>query len=130
MRTTTDGRRCLDPCRQSLARLGYDVYVGRPTIWGNPYGASGWASKPPGHAAGQPVDLMSALAAYEAYLSGHPDLIERARAMLKGKVLACWCIDDLSGKEPIVCHAQILARVADGRDLPILGSTSRKRSKP
>ena len=109
-------------------RVGYDVYVGRPSRWGNPC----VIARSPGVLDGPKVvssagvaclvvpNLVEALYAYEAHLKANPKLVERARVELKGKVLGCWCTTDLSGKEPIICHAQILARIADGRTFPIL----------
>jgi Domain of unknown function (DUF4326) len=49
---------------------------------------------------------------YRERLASRPDLVERARQELTGKVLACWCALD----EP--CHADVLleviARQGDG----------------
>lgn len=82
----------------------YEVYVGRPTEWGNPYSARLVGS------------TSQVLTMYRHHLRSSPELVEKARRELKGKVIACWCTTDLTGKEPIVCHAQILARVADGEE--------------
>lgn len=81
------------------------VYVGRPSIWGNPWIVGGRA-----HGALSPKE---AVAEYEAALvkgklrdrAGTP-LAERL-AELKGRDLACWC--DLD--KP--CHADVLLRYAN-----------------
>ena len=70
------------------------VYVGRPTPWGNPYGAIGH-------------DAEWAVARYREYLAARPDLAETARRELRGRDLACWC--DLD--QP--CHADVLLEVAN-----------------
>lgn len=61
------------------------VYVGRPTKWGNPYGAS-------------PEDL----ARYRVQAIGCLPVEE-----LRGKNLACWC--PLSSP----CHADVLLELAN-----------------
>lgn len=95
--------------------LAFDLYVARPSQYGNPYGTRA------GTLAGFIVETREeALRGYETWLQARPLLIARVRQELRGKTLACWCVDDLDGKAPIVCHAQILARVADGADLPVL----------
>lgn len=75
-------------------RAAYDVYVGRPGPWGNPFRV------------GRDGDREAVLRKYEAWLLAQPDLVERARRELRGKVLGCWCA-------PKPCHGDVLARVAD-----------------
>ena len=56
----------------------HDVYIGRPSVWGNPFVL-------------QPDEPRGAtIARYEAWLLSQPKLIERAKRELKGKVLACY----------------------------------------
>jgi uncharacterized protein DUF4326 len=87
----------------------FDVYVGRPSAYGNRFldGA-----------------LSVRLRQYETWLQDRmridPLFAKQLRHELKGKVLGCWCTIDLTGKELIICHAQILARVADGVEFPIM----------
>lgn len=78
-----------------------DVYVGRPSKWGNPIrlGIEG--------------NRKEVLEMYEAYLYSRPDLITAARRELRGKVLGCHC-------SPMLCHADVLARIANGWQLPPL----------
>jgi hypothetical protein len=78
-------------------REPYDVYVGRPSKWGNPFMLQ------------QPVDLKQrrmVIAAYRSWLNGHPQLIEDAKKELRGKVLGCWCA-------PNLCHGEVLAEIAN-----------------
>ena len=44
---------------------------------------------------------------YRKYLRSRPDLIRRARILLKGRTLGCWC-------SPEPCHADVLAEIAEG----------------
>jgi hypothetical protein len=77
------------------------VYVGRRTRgwpdspWGNPYRV------------GQHGTLAEILARYEhEHLASHPELLAMLPE-LRGKTLGCWCA-------PKPCHADVLARLADG----------------
>lgn len=70
------------------------VYVGRPTVWGNPYTLA------------RGRDRSVVLAKYLEYLLRNPALMARARRELKGKDLVCWCA-------PLPCHADILMAVAN-----------------
>lgn len=71
------------------------VYVGRSTVWGNPYRTSSKCSR------------TQAVAKFRAYLMSRPELLARAKAELKGWDLVCWCA-------PEACHADVLLRVANG----------------
>ncbi len=48
-----------------------------------------------------------AVAEYRTYLAARPDLVERARAELTGRVLCCFCTDLAR------CHCTVLAEVCD-----------------
>jgi Domain of unknown function (DUF4326) len=100
-----------------LIGIQFDIDVTRPSIWSNPFAVD--KGKPT--AAKFIVKTLSeALRGYEDHLASDQKLVDRARKELRGLTLGCWCCMDLTGKAPIICHAQILARVADGRKLPIL----------
>lgn len=71
----------------------HDVYVGRPSEWGNPYSE------------GRDGGRAEVIAKYDAYLEGRPDLLAKLRS-LRGKRLGCWCW-------PQACHADVLARRAN-----------------
>ena len=76
------------------------VYVGRPTLYGNPY--------PLGFGGHKPEQIVWL---YRRYLET-PDgatLLREARRELRGKDLACWCPLD----QP--CHADVLLEIANGR---------------
>lgn len=78
------------------------VYVGRPTIWGNPFSM------------GTPETLVEL---YGEYIQGYNrfhdssptprDRTTEIRKELKGKNLACWC----PLNQP--CHADILLKIAN-----------------
>jgi hypothetical protein len=76
-------------------RSRFDVYIGRPSVWGNPF------------VIGKDGTRLEVIAKYRAYLQGQPSLMARARQELRGKVLACWCA-------PLACHGDVLAEVANG----------------
>ena len=65
-----------------------DVYIGRPSKWGNPFKIS------------KNVSREEAISKYEAYIMSNPDLIE-ALPELIGKRLGCFCA-------PEPCHGDIL----------------------
>jgi len=71
----------------------YDVYVGRPTKWGNPFreGVDG--------------TRREVITKYAAYVLQH-DALCRALPELRGKMLACSC-------RPKECHADVLATLAN-----------------
>lgn len=50
---------------------------------------------------------QEAVKRFEDFLRDSPDLVEKARAELRGKNLACWC----NVGEP--CHGDVLLRVAN-----------------
>ena len=75
-------------------RERYDVYIGRPSKWGNPFHLSA------------ECDRRAVIAQYREWLMGQPILIAAARRELRGKVLGCWCA-------PRACHGDVLAEVAD-----------------
>lgn len=68
------------------------VYVGRGTVWGNPY------------VIGQDGDRDEVIAKYKAACG--PLFHERVRRELAGKDLVCWCA-------PLPCHADFLLEVAN-----------------
>lgn len=69
------------------------VYVGRPSIWGNPYKA------------GVDGSISACLFKYRQLITGLTAV--SAKQKLKGKNLSCWC--------PIgqMCHADVLLKIAN-----------------
>lgn len=76
------------------SRAKYDVYIGRPGKWGNPYRI------------GMDGTREEVIQKYVEYLMQRRDLID-ALPELKDKILGCWCA-------PKFCHGHVLvALVAD-----------------
>lgn len=84
-------------CKQS----DYDIYIGRPTKWGNPYTHKGGTVAQ--HIVGSREE---AIAKYKEWLLAQPELVAAAKDELKGKVLGCWC-------HPLACHGDVLAEIAN-----------------
>src|SRR5437867_12562894 len=59
-------------------RQRYDVYVGRPSPWGNPF------------VIGRDGTREEVIAKYAAWVRTQPHLLARI-AVLRGKTLGCWC---------------------------------------
>lgn len=69
------------------------VYVGRGSLWGNPFRAGVDGSR------------SAVIARFEEYLNVREDLRQRL-GELRGRNLACWCA-------PLPCHAEVLRRLAN-----------------
>ena len=74
-------------------RSAYDVFIGRPSIWGNPFvvGVDGSRSE--------------VIGKYREWIRMQPRLLSRLPE-LKGKTLGCWCA-------PQMCHGDVLAELAE-----------------
>lgn len=82
----------------------YQVYIGRPSRWGNPY------THKAGTGAPWPVDdRETAIRLYEEWLRSQPELMAAVKKELKGKTLGCWC-------KPLDCHGDVLLRIANEED--------------
>jgi hypothetical protein len=80
----------------------YDVYIGRPSEWGNPFTHKDYTI-----AKYKVGSREEAVAKFEAWFLSQPDLVEKARRKLRGKILGCWC-------HPQSCHGDIIAKIVDG----------------
>ena len=69
-------------------KASYDVYIGRPSKWGNPFSI------------GKDGTREEVISKYEAYIMNRHDLLD-ALPELQGKILGCWCA-------PKACHGDIL----------------------
>jgi hypothetical protein len=77
-----------------------DVYVGRPSPWGNPFKI------------GKHGTRDDVLALYALWLKGNAPEARWVREnihLLRGKDLVCWCV-------PADCHAEILLLLANEED--------------
>lgn len=80
----------------------HDVYIGRPSKWGNPYShKSGTLAK------FKTKTRQEAITNYAKYLfsDAGKNLLTDIHE-LKGKVLGCWC-------KPKACHGDILRKLAN-----------------
>lgn len=71
----------------------YDIYIGRPSIWGNPF------------VIGKDGTREEVIKKYRKYILNNIELKKQLK-YLKGKVLGCWC-------KPKVCHGDVLAELAN-----------------
>jgi hypothetical protein len=77
-------------------RKPFDVYIGRPSKWGNPF------------VIGKDGTRDEVIRKYEAWLQTQPSLLV-ALPELRGKVLGCWCA-------PRACHGDVLARLTESQN--------------
>jgi hypothetical protein len=82
-------------------RDSYDVYIGRPSKWGNPF-----SHKNGTRARFKVATRDEAVDAYAEWIKTQPHLMA-ALPELRGKTLGCWCA-------PQRCHGDVLAMLAEG----------------
>ncbi len=72
----------------------YDVYIGRPSKWGNPFeiGVDGTREE--------------VIVKYREYLLSNKNLMD-SLSELRGKTLGCWC-------KPQPCHGDVIVDVCRG----------------
>lgn len=92
----------------------FDVYIGRdnPMLGLRDVGFS----NPFSHKANSSAEIrvatrQEAIERYETWVLTQPELLERIRRELKGKILGCWC-------SPLACHGEVLARIANDLIVP------------
>lgn len=83
----------------------YDVYIGRPSPWGNPF------------VIGKDGDRFDVCKKFEEWILTQPKMIAEAKRDLAGKRIGCFCA-------PLQCHGETLARIANSD----FGSTAEKSS--
>ena len=72
-----------------------DIYIGRPSKWGNPFKIS------------KNLSREKALEKYKAWIMKQPELLEDL-PKLKGKRLGCYC-------KPLPCHGDVLVELIERR---------------
>jgi hypothetical protein len=70
-----------------LNKDSYDVYIGRPSKWGNPFSADEYGRH-------------EAIKKYKEYILSTPELLYSLHE-LDGKTLGCYC-------KPLACHGDVL----------------------
>jgi len=82
----------------------YDVYIGRPTKWGNRFRVG--------------IDGPRGLCVqkYEQSVQNNPAFREEIKNELTGKTLACFCASmmGLGPDDPLICHGQVLLKAIRG----------------
>ena len=76
----------------------FDVYIGRPSKWGNPFKI------------GKDGSREDVIQKYRHWILANPMLMAQLTSELKGKKLGCWC-------KPNACHGDVLAELADNETL-------------
>lgn len=71
----------------------YDVYIGRPSIWGNPF------------VIGTDGTREQVIEKYREWILQNKELMDRLHE-LKDKTLGCWC-------KPQRCHGDVLAQLVE-----------------
>jgi Domain of unknown function (DUF4326) len=89
---TKSSRRCATYRTVHCKKAEFDVYIGRPSKWGNPFEI------------GRDGTREEVISKYTEWLMNNPDLME-ALPELYGKTLGCWC-------HPKACHGDVLNRFA------------------
>ena len=89
-------------------RAPYNVYIGRPSKWGNPFS----------HRSGTLAEFRvstreEAITKYRAWIIQQPRLLEQLPE-LRGKILGCWCA-------PKSCHGDVLVELLEAPD-PAVGT--------
>ncbi len=72
----------------------YDVYIGRPSKWGNDY------------IIGRDGTREECIRKFRIALERSPEKLQ-ALSELRGKTLGCWCA-------PLPCHGDVLMEMANG----------------
>jgi len=75
-------------------RNPYDIYIGRPGPYGNPF------------VSGKDGTREEVVEKYAEWVLTQPELLAKIKAELKDKVLGCWCA-------PKLCHGDILVELAN-----------------
>jgi TatD DNase family protein len=84
----------------------FDVYIGRASKgmpksctsadWGNPFAMRDQSDR----------ERERVISEYRAWLMNQPELVNKAKSELRGKILACWCA-------PKDCHGHVLVEIAN-----------------
>ena len=83
-------------------REKYDVYIGRPSKWGNPY-----SHKPESIASILVDSREEAIELYREWITkGEGQNLLLQLDELKGKTLGCWC-------KPHACHGDVLVELIE-----------------
>lgn len=79
----------------------YDVYIGRPGKWGNPF-----EIEKDSKGKEIPGSREKVIRQYREYIMNRPDLLKLIPTEIKDKTLGCYC-------KPRPCHGDVLVELAD-----------------
>lgn len=82
----------------NLHKEPYDIYIGRPSVWGNPY------------VIGRDGTREEVISKYQEYILSNKELMAQVSS-LSGQRLGCFC-------KPAPCHGDVLAALADWMAYP------------
>ena len=77
----------------NLYKEQYDVYIGRPSKWGNPFSI------------GKDGNRFEVIEKYRKYILSNEELLDSVKE-LEGKILGCWC-------KPMACHGDVLVEIVN-----------------
>jgi len=83
------------PIVVNMREDGYEVYIGRPSKWGNPF------------VIGKDGSREEVIAKYREYIMTRKDLLD-SLGELEGKRLGCFCA-------PLACHGDVLVELVSQR---------------
>ena len=86
-------------------REDYDVYIGRPSEWGNPFTHIKDRTT---RAEFLVRTREEAIEKYRHWIKQQPHLLEKLES-LRGKKLGCWC-------KPKSCHGDVLVQMLNSND--------------
>ena len=78
----------------------YDIYIGRPSKWGNPF------------LIGRDGTRKQVIEKYRKYILENEELMNDLNE-LKGKVLGCWC-------KPKACHGDVLVKLIEHKGVLLI----------
>jgi len=85
-------------------REPFDVYIGRPSEWGNPFKIV-YPRRTRERAIREYREWIEG-DKYLAMNQGPPPTKDKIREVLRGKTLGCWC-------SPLPCHGDVLVEIAN-----------------
>jgi hypothetical protein len=86
--------------------VSYDIYIGRPSIFGNPFTHIKNKETKAEHIVST---RKEAIERYRHYLLNNPELLDKIE-QLRGKTLGCWCF-------PKKCHGDVIIEILNTRKL-------------
>lgn len=96
---TCPSSKCAETRVVNCRKEAFDVYIGRPSPFGNPFAIGGAGDRP------------TVIAKYRAWILTQPHLLKMLPS-LRGKRLGCWC---RKGQQ---CHGDVLIELINLLETP------------